>query len=285
MLVIINPYSGTDKKSALKDKILRSIDHDRYAVKLVYSEYPGHATELSRKAAEECVDVVVAVGGDGTVHEVGGGLIGSETALGIIPSGSGNGLANHLKIPRNIEKAVQILNEGKCKAIDTITANEEPFLGVAGIGFDAYVAKKFAQASRRGLLSYGYLVTRHYPSFKVQDYSMTLDGKKLDRRAFVCSFANGSQYGNHFTISPNAQLDDGQMRVVFVKEAPCWRLPLLLWQLRNGTIDRSPYYESFSGQDLVMDQKGILAHLDGEARFYPDGLHLKVQPRSLKIIS
>src|SRR5262249_1311819 len=155
-----------------------------------YTQYPQHATELALKAVRDSADIIAAVGGDGTVNEIGKALINTKAVLAIIPAGSGNGLARHLGIPVGLTRAIKALNHAHPMAIDTAKINEEIFLGTAGIGFDAHIAHAFAQFGKRGFLSYCQVALKEFSQYEPQSYHMTIDGKQLIRKALILTFAN-----------------------------------------------------------------------------------------------
>lgn len=282
---IINPHSGTEDKSTLEAHIRKNLDLHQFSYEIFYTSGPKEATALSKEAASLGYDLVVAVGGDGTVNEVGKGLIGTETALGIIPSGSGNGFAKHLHIPAQIEEALRTIQDFRTQKIDTIQANDEYILGVGGIGFDAHISWKFAESKQRGLASYAILVFKEYPGYTSRIYQLTVDGKLMQRTALIVSFAKSTQYGNNFYIAPQAKLDDGLMHLIFLKEPPFYAIPGLISQVKKGTIEQSRYYESIPCKEIEIADQPIQAHLDGEPVYFPHGLKLKVLPKSLKVIT
>lgn len=154
LIFIVNPISGTQSKELILNLLDEKIDKEKYTWDVVYTKRAGHAIEIAAQAAEMKTDVVVAIGGDGTINEIGRSLVHTETALGIIPCGSGNGLARHLHIPMEPKKALEIINDGICDIIDYGKINGTDFFCTCGVGFDAFVSLKFANAGKRGLLTY-----------------------------------------------------------------------------------------------------------------------------------
>jgi diacylglycerol kinase (ATP) len=283
--IIINPHSGTEDKSGLEAQLKKALDEKLFSYEIFFTKGPKEATALSREAASLGYDLVIAVGGDGTVNEVGKGLIGTETVLGIIPVGSGNGFAKHLHIPAQVEEAIRTIQEFQVQRIDTIQANGEYILGVGGIGFDAHISLKFAESKRRGLASYAILVFKEYPSYNSKTYQLTVDGKLIQRTALIVSFAKSTQYGNNYYIAPQAKMNDGLMHLIFLKEPPFYAIPGLILQVKNGTIEQSRYYESIPCKEIDAGDQPIQAHIDGEPIYFPNGLKLKVLPKSLKVIT
>ena len=236
------------------------------------------------RLATHC-DLVIAVGGDGTVNETAQGLIGSETALGIIPTGSGNGLSRHLKIPMDPAKAIRILNNYKISSIDTATLNDNLFVSVAGVGFDARVAKEFAKSGRRGFRKYFNIATSAYTHYKPRKYTMVIDGEEITRRALMISFANSSQFGNNTSIDPNAKIDDGFIDVCIVSKVPYWKTLFLAPLLFMKRFDRTSYVEIIQAKEVeLVRKKGKSGHVDGDPFVAGKNVHLKIQPLSLKVI-
>ena len=282
--VVINPKSGTDSKKNMERLISQLLDQSVFDFEIFYTNGPNHATELSKEAALLGYGLVLAVGGDGTVNEVGKGLIGSDTAMGIIPSGSGNGLAKHLNISSDPKIAIQIINQFQSIPIDTIQINNDQFIGIAGIGFDAHIARQFAMCKKRGFWSYATLVLQEYPYYSPRIFEMEIDGTWVRKEGLLISFANSSQYGNDIKIAPQANLCDGYLNIVILKRPPFYALPDVLMKLRNGTITHSKYYESIRCKEVVVHTNKLIAHIDGEPVFFENGIRLKVLPKSLKVI-
>jgi len=282
--IIINPISGTKNKKNIEKLLYQHLDRSLFDFEIIYTKGPNHATKLSKEAVELGYDLVIAVGGDGTVNEVGKGLIGSHTAMGIIPLGSGNGLAQHLHIPSNSVKAIQIINQFLLTSIDTVQINDNYFLGTAGIGFDAHVAWKFAKSKQRGVCSYIALAFRDYPYYNAQPFEMIIDGKPIVKQGLLISFANSSQYGNGIKIAPQAKLNDGYLQIVILKSPPFYAVPSMFMKLKNGTIEQSAYYESIRCKEVSIQKDKLIAHVDGEPVLFEDGVKLKVLPSSLKVL-
>jgi len=193
-LFIINPISGTKKQGNVLEILAQNFKSSKFIYDTIYTSRSGHATELSKDACTK-YNLIVAVGGDGTVNEVARGLIGSTCHMGIIPVGSGNGLARHLRLPMGIKESIEIINEGKTMAIDTATINGEHFLNVAGIGFDAHIAHLFAQVTKRGPIPYAKIATVEFQSYKPIVYEVYIEGQPYHMTAFLISFANSAQFG------------------------------------------------------------------------------------------
>lgn len=240
---------------------------------------------LITRAAESGVEVIYAVGGDGTVHELARHLIGTPLALGVLPTGSGNGFARHLGLPLQSAASLQACRSLRSETIDTATVNGRPFVGVMGLGFDAWVAEAFAGAGTRGMRTYLRVGLRGFRRFQAEDYALTIDGVALDRRAFVVAVANSSQYGNNARIAPLASLQDGLLDITIIERAPLLGAPLLLARLFTGSVHRSAGVTVRTGRrvEIVRASAGA-AHLDGEPITLPAKMTVEIVPRSLRVI-
>jgi diacylglycerol kinase (ATP) len=285
ILFIVNPISGIGKQKRIKQLIGERLDKNIFTPEIVYTESQGQATEISRKAAADGVEIVVAVGGDGTVNETAAGLVGTSTALAIIPAGSGNGLARHLKIPMKLKRAMDIINHEKIMKIDTASMNEQIFVNVAGVGFDAAVAKKFAASGKRGFSTYLRVTTSSYSAYKPKQYTLVIDGKVIKRRALLVSFANSSQFGNNTSIDPAASVDDGYIDVCIVGKVPFWKTVFLAPLLFIRKFDQTRYIEIIRAKEVVLKRKkGKNIHLDGDPKIMGKELTIKINPLSLNVV-
>lgn len=279
---VINPKSGSQHSSSILKHIEKEIT-DEFEWSTHLTERADHATELATKAVENGADAVIAVGGDGTVNEVGKALIGTDTALGIIPSGSGNGFARHLKIPMHERGALRRIKKFTTINIDTATINGEPFLATAGLGFDAEVGWRFSEFDRRGLASYVRATADTLIKFKPETYQLIIDGKEIETNAFLIAFANVGQYGNNAWIAPSASVTDGKLNVCILKEFPPHRAPEILFRLFNRQIEDSKYYQMIHAEKILVKNPKKY-HIDGEPLESEEDLHIQVNPRSLNVI-
>ncbi|NCC72469.1 MAG: diacylglycerol kinase family lipid kinase [Sphingobacteriia bacterium] len=284
ILFIVNPFSGVGQKKQIAYHLEKKLDLTKYTYKVSYTAHPRHATELSEEAVKEGYRVIVAVGGDGTVNETARPLIGTEIALGIIPSGSGNGLARHLQIPSDIDRAIRTINLSQTRKIDIVEINDQVFLSIAGVGFDAHVAEKFARQSQRGFWGYVRVAVREYFRYRPKKFVLFVDGKKIKRRALFISFANSDQFGYNTSIAPNASIDDGMVDVCIARKTSLLKTlfwaPLLLFR----KIDKAPYMEIIRAREVDIKQSKKKINLDGEPVKLGKRLHIHVVPASLNVI-
>ena len=287
ILFIVNPRAGITIKSKFIIQLLAGqyLDSSKYKPQVQFTQYPTHATELALDAVEKGIPVVIAVGGDGTVNEVARALVNTNTTMGILPTGSGNGLAHHLKIPMNIFNALKVINEGHTKYIDTVKLNEKIFTSIAGVGFDAMVAEKFASSGVRGLISYMRIIIQEYPGYMPLDYELIIDDKELRRNALMISFANSDQFGFHSRIAPQAMIDDGWLDICVVKKPTFFKVFFTAPRVFFGTLGKTGYAEYFRGKNIkILHTAGTKVNLDGEAFSVEKDIQISIIPRSLKMI-
>lgn len=281
---IINPISGVGRKNVIPPMLESHLNQERFDYDIVFTEHRGHASDLAKQASEEGIDIVCAVGGDGSVHEVGTALIGTSTKLAIIPVGSGNGLARHLNIPLGIKDAIYCINHSNWIAMDTVMVNDKSFLGVGGYGFDAVVAKKFDQHHKRGFFSYIYLTIREFFRFNPINVSIDVDGKVKTLPVVLLTVANASQFGNGFTVSPKSDVTDGELELVVLKPFSIWSVPSLVYRFFTKKSDRSRYSEVIPFKKARIQSSRQIAHYDGEPVDVRAELNVSVVPKSLNIV-
>lgn len=285
ILFIINPISGIGKQKSVEKSIEKKLDKSLFNYKIEYTEYAHHATLISYQAAVRGVDIVVAVGGDGSINDCVRGLIGTNVTLGIIPAGSGNGLARHLNIPLNIEYAIEILNLRKRANIDTIKVNDKIYVSIAGIGFDALIASEFKKTKTRGFNKYFSLVLQNYPFYEPQKFLIEIDNKRIETEALFISFANSNQFGYNAVIAPKAKLDDGMIEVSIVKKVPIMLLPWTAQLLFMKNFDKSAFVTRYKATKVrvLNNNKGIV-NLDGESIILDKELIFTISPKSLNVL-
>ncbi|MGO3653075.1 MAG: diacylglycerol/lipid kinase family protein [Sphingobacterium sp.] len=286
ILFVINPISGGKKKTAFNKQVLEVLDLNRFDPTFKVTNHANHAYELARAGVAEGYDAVVAVGGDGTINEIGSALVGSNIPLGIIPEGSGNGLALYLGIPMNESAALRRINQMESTAIDCGKLGDRYFFNIAGIGFDASVSDRFASETFRGPVGYLRTVINVISSYKPRKYTLIIDGETYEREAFMISVANSPQYGNNAYIAPNASVNDGVLDVCVVHKFPLYALPLMVFHLFNRTVNQSEYVEIITGENITIKQEeGAPVHLDGEPMDLGNEIQIEVQKNALHIIS
>ncbi|MGD1844800.1 MAG: diacylglycerol/lipid kinase family protein [Salibacteraceae bacterium] len=282
---IINPISGVGKQKVLENLLPKHLDQHAIEWEVTYTEAAGHAVDLSREAAQKGWDAAVVVGGDGSVNEAAQGLVHQQhCALGIIPTGSGNGFARHLGLPIGLKHAVQSLNTARPFIIDTAMANQSLFVGTAGVGFDAHIGFLFSEYGTRGFLSYIRLVLREFHQYQARKFQLEIDGQRLERHAMIIAIANSSQYGNNAFLSPHSLLADEQLEVCILNDCPKWAFPDLVMRLFRGTLEGSPYYEMLPARRVRIVQPDLTAHLDGEPMELGQNLDIQIQPASLPVL-
>lgn len=285
LLAIINPHSGTQslpRKRQLREQVLRRAAAAGFTPDVMLTTGPGHATELATVAVQQGVGRVLVIGGDGTINEVARSLRHSATALGIVPIGSGNGLARHLKIPLNNLTAIDRTLAGKPVVIDSGEINEHPFFCTAGIGFDAYVAHAFAEQTMRGLPTYIRVTLQAFLRYQPGHYVVNGQQKEL----FSLTFANAGQFGNDIWIAPSANVADGRLDLCEVRPFPRSILAVLGWQFLTRTVQRSPYWRSEPIITATVRGGGpLLVHADGEPLTIASGeCKVRVLPGSLLVV-
>ena len=276
--------SGVRKKNFLPELIEECLDHSKFDYDIAFTEYKLHAKTLAKKSSEEGIDIVCAVGGDGSVHEVGTALIGTKTKLAILPVGSGNGLARHLKISTDIREAIQCINNSKSISMDTVLVNEKSFLGVGGYGFDAVIAKKFDTHTRRGLWGYIQLILREFFRYNPINASIDIDGKIKTLPVVLLTVANSSQFGNGFTISPKSDVTDGELELVVLKPFTIWSAPSIVYRFFTKRSHTSRFSEIIPFKTAKLKLSKKIAHYDGEPFDVKDEINVSVVPKSLNII-
>ena len=286
ILFIINPISGGKKKSSLPALIDKHLDKGKFVPVYTFTEYIGHASELAQEAEKKDYDIIVAVGGDGTINEVASKLVHSDKILAVIPCGSGNGLARFLNVPLNAKKAIALINTARYQVIDTAELNGKKFFNMAGMGFDAHLSAVFAGNKKRGLRSYVELGFKEITTYKAQGYQIEIDGESYDGDAFAISIANSSQYGNNVYISPKSSLTDGYLDVCIIHPISLVKLPVLAFQMIMAKTHRSSLVKIIRGKHIKIKRNAPGAvHLDGEPLQLAEQLEIKIIPASLKILS
>ena len=282
---IINLISGTSDKAAIPGLIDQYLDKTKFEYEIAVTQYAGHASEIAAKAKDDGVDVVVAVGGDGTVNEVARAIVHSSTALGIIPCGSGNGLARHLLLPLNVRKAIEVINRCEIRQLDYGIINDYPFFCTCGMGFDAFVSMKFAEAGKRGPITYVENVLREGLKYKPETYTIEDENGTLQYKAFLISCANASQYGNNAYIAPQASMSDGLMDVIIMEPFDVFEAPQISIEMFSKTLDKNSKIKTFRTRHLHIhrDKPGVI-HYDGDPVMTGADIDVELKPKGINII-
>jgi diacylglycerol kinase (ATP) len=285
VLFIVNKFAGGGYRPELEGQIIKSCETHHVEPEILYTMGPGHATELASAAANAGYDRVAAVGGDGTINEVGCGLIHTGIPMGIIPRGSGNGLARHLCIPLSIQGSVKTFLTGTVTTMDVFTLNGKLSLNVSGVGFDGHIANLFGGKTRRGLTGYAKLTIEEFLRFPEFEARLTIDGKVLTRKGFVFAIANSSQYGNNACIAPKASVSDGLLHLNILRKVPPYRFDFV-WAFFSKTIDESSYSEIVSLKELTIETKApVPYHVDGEPCGLDNVFNISIMPSTLQIVA
>lgn len=285
ILFIINPISGNGKNKSLRSIIPTLIDENNFDVTIVFTERSNHGFEIAQKAVKDNVDIVAVVGGDGTVNEIGKALINTNTALAIIPTGSGNGLARCLKLPLNAINAIKFINTANKTKIDTVRFGNDYFIGTAGLGFDAHISMLFDKSPIRGFGTYIKLCRKEFLKVKETKFRLKIGEDELFKSAFLFTIANSSQYGNNAIISPSSSLTDGKVVLVFIKKVNLINFLPFVFRLFSGTIQNSRFYSSILASDFEIVGDEFLVHLDGEPKKIKGSIKVKVLPSSLNVLT
>ena len=266
IIFIVNPISGTSAKQKILELIEELLDRDLFEWEVRNTEYAGHAAEIAKAASNTAVDIVCAIGGDGTVNETARAIVHTNTALAIIPAGSGNGLARHLHIPMDPRGAIQVLNECNIHPMDYGLIDDHPFFCTCGMGFDAFISQKFAAAGRRGPLTYIENVLANGLVYDPDTYDIFIDNQEVSEyKAFCIACANASQYGNNAYIAPEASVRDGLMDVTIIQPFTMIDAPQIAIQLFNGKLPSNSRIKTFQCKRLHIHRNNPGAiHYDGD---------------------
>ena len=283
---IVNPISGTQSKEELPAIVAETLDKERFDYEVVYTAYRGHAAELAQACVAKGTDVVVAVGGDGTVNEVARSLVHTQTALGIVPCGSGNGLARHLCIPIDMRKAVGIINQCQVEAFDYGVINGQPFFCTCGMGFDAFISLKFAEAGKRGPITYVENVLKEGLKYKPETYEIVDESGTMRYKAFLIACANASQYGNNAYIAPGATMKDGEMDVIIMEPFDVLDAPQIAADLFMKTLGNNSKIKTFRTRHLTIPrQEPGAIHYDGDPIMTNNDIDVHMEHMGIRIVT
>ena len=283
---ILNPISGTHNKNMIPEYIDEIISKDDFDYEIRTTEYAGHAAEIAHDCVEQQVDVVVAVGGDGTVNEVARSLTHSQTALGIIPCGSGNGLARHLCIPLDVKKALRIINHCQIESFDYGVINDLPFFCTCGMGFDAFISFKFAEAGKRGPITYVENVLKEGLKYKPETYEVEDETGAKRYKAFLIACANASQYGNNAYIAPHATMKDGMMDIVILEPFTAFDAPQITFDLFSKTLEKNSKIKTFKSKRIHIHRTAPGAiHYDGDPIMTGTDVDVHIEEQGIRIVT
>ena len=295
---IINPISGSKETQNAKRKlpklIMQTLDAEQWLPNISFTEYAGHASEMAFQYARMGFDAVVAIGGDGTVNEVARGLVKGngrlakgerETALGIIPMGSGNGFARHLNIPIKPQKAIEMLNRSEPISVDYGLANGKLFVSTCGTGFDALVADNFAGSNKRGFMTYLQNVLKEAFAYHPQNYHIVGDGLDVTHKAFLITFANANQWGYEALIAPKASVQDGKMDIMLMSSNAILGSASLALRLFAGSIDDSHFMDTLRAREVTLEREQAAPfHIDGDPVEMDKDIHIRIIPDGLRVL-
>ena len=286
IVFIMNPISGTSDKKDIPYLIEELLDKEQFDYSIRETEYAGHAYEIAKESKEQGIDIVVAVGGDGTVNEVGRALVHSNTALGIIPTGSGNGLARHLLIPMKIKGAIQVLNDCEITDLDYGIINEHPFFCTCGVGFDAFISEKFAEAGKRGPITYLENILKEGLKYEPETYEIEAENGTIKKKAFLISCANASQYGNNAYIAPQASMSDGMIDVIIMEPFDALEASQISIEMFNKTLDKNNKIKTFRSKEIKIYRKapGVI-HYDGDPVETGKEIVVTLKEKGIKILT
>ncbi len=277
--------AGGKQKKHLIPLIHEIINQEDFEIQIQFTENAKHTHLLSKRALDEGADIIIAVGGDGTVNNIAQHVAGTKCILGIIPMGSGNGLARELGISMDVKKALQIINSIKTKTIDTCMVNDNFFVNIAGVGFDAHVGKKFSENEKRGFKTYIKVVLQEFLKYKSSEYKISIDGNESIQNAFMICVCNGTQFGNNVYVSPNSNLDDGEFKIVIFEKTNLFKAASVGLKLFAKKMNTLSFIKTYEGQSISISQrKNNIVNVDGEAIEIKEELNFRIVPKNLKII-
>lgn len=284
LTLIINPNSGTLSKKGIEGWLPGRIERLGYEIDIRHTAGPGDATVIAKDCASRGDYGVLACGGDGTVNEVASGLVGTETALGILPAGSGNGLARHIGIPVDVALAVRVIAQDNIQDCDYGTVNGKPFFCTYGVGFDAAVSMRFAEKHRRGLNSYVQSALDEFIKYRPANYEITVDNQMLTDRAFLVAVCNASQYGNNAFIAPSASISDGLLDVIVVHDGNILEKAWMGVEMLTGAIGNHGRVKVFRTPSIkIKSKEAMAAHIDGDPCSFNGEVDIRCIPGKLKI--
>lgn len=274
-----------DRVKALHKDVKRYLDHQKFEYEIAYTKYAKHGTELARKGVEKGFDCIVAVGGDGSVNDIIHGLYGSGAILGIIPKGSGNGLARSLAIPLKESSAIKVLNRFKLKEIDIGNANGHLFSSNAGVGFDALVTDRFRSNIRRGFMAYIWIILKNIWTYKPKTWKVNADEKTFESTSFMITASNASQLGYGFKIAPESSISDSYFHLVIIKKFPTLFAALIALKAFLGKTHKSRYVKTIKARKISIQHPELTKfQIDGESLSCNGKVEIEMMPKKLSVL-
>jgi diacylglycerol kinase (ATP) len=282
---IVNKFSGIAYEESVEGRIIDECTTWGLKATIEFTRERGHATELARTAVANGFQLIFAVGGDGTVNEVAQALVHTKASLGILPKGSGNGLARHLGIPMHFPSALELIRSNRSVKIDSVSINEHLSFNVSGIGFDGHVAMRFGRNGKRGLAGYVRTVLSEFWSFDEFGGKATIDGRNVDLKGFIIAIANASQFGNNARVAPLASVCDQQLDLSVIRKVGVLKVLQLVSRLFNGTIGESKHVtlQKASEVELILD-RAVDYHIDGEPKGVDSEYKIRIVPACLNVV-
>ena len=283
---IINPISGTQNKKRLPKMIADTLDRDQWLPNIEFTQYAGHARELAHQYAQMGFHTVVAVGGDGTINEVACGVRDTQTALGVIPMGSGNGFARHIGVPLRTQRAIEMINRSEVIQADYGLANDKLFVSTCGTGFDALVAYRFATTGTRGFQGYFTSVIKDLVTYQPETYRIqTESGEQIEQKAFLITFANAGQWGYQAYIAPKASIQDGKMDICMLSSKAIIEAPIVAVNLFTKTLDKNYFMDTIQARDIMLYRENASPfHIDGDPVDMPKDIRIRIVEDGLRVL-
>lgn len=284
--IVVNPVSGTNSARKRAKRVVKALE-EHFCIKALYTEYAGHGIELTQQLIAKGTDVLIAVGGDGTVNEISSALTGSRTALFIVPTGSGNGLARDLGMyGLSIKQIIERIEQNNIHLIDSGMADKKAFFCTCGTGFDAYIGHLFAQTKVRGFLTYIKLSLLAFKNYTPLTYQLKTNQGEYTRRAFIINIANNKQFGNNAYIAPLANMQDGLFTITIIKPFKWYNVPYMAYSLFFKRMHKNKFVETFDCGDckLTIPENGYL-HVDGEPiTTQSNPILVQIKPASIHVL-
>ncbi len=285
IMFIVNPKAGTNMQRHIRNSVDKYLNHKRFEYGFSFTERSQHAMELAEQAIADGFEIIVAVGGDGSINEVASAVMGTDASLAIVPAGSGNGLAMHLGYGRGVDEAIKKINTAEEQVIDVGLMNGKPFFNIAGIGFDGLVSNLMKGSNWRGFIPYFLNSVKAGLQYTPRECRIETDDRVLTEKCFIISIANGPMWGYNFQIAPDARLDDGLFEVVLLKDAPKWQYFAAVPATLTGKIYDADFVEHITTSRVKIISEGEnYIHLDGEGTILTGELEFEIKPKALKIL-